>query len=282
MRNLSPYAGNDFQFHRDVIDSKRNPAADPDYKTRVSSHNTHVETKFEEYVAAFGTNELNTLTAHPFSDDNRADLLRLYSFKSKLIQELKINITTTESHRIISTCQNCTVSEVNSFDHYIPKEEFCEYVVNPKNLFPSCTRCNSFKNNLWKDEHDNFLFLNLYLDELPGEQYLFVDLEIEDNVVTATFTLDNPNSIDMDLYNLIVSHYTRLHLLKRFTENADSVIVPLENTIRSFAGSLPINEIAELIIETSQQNKLFFGHNYWKSILEIALVSDEDYLARFT
>ncbi len=281
MRNLNPYGGDDFRFHRDIIDSKRNSGADPDYKTRVSGHNTNVETKFDEYRAAFGTNTLQTLNAHPFSDDNRADILRLYSFKSKLIQQLKVDITTTESQRIISTCQNCTISEVNSFDHYIPKEEFCEYVVNPKNLFPSCTRCNSYKNNIWIDGDNNFLFLNLYLDELPEEQYLFVDIEIEDEVIMATFILDNPNNIDSDLYDLIVSHYTRLHLFRRFTENIDSVIVPIENRIRSYAGRLPVHEIAELVIETSQQNKLFFGHNYWKSILEIALVSNDDYLARF-
>ncbi len=281
MRNLGPYSGDDFQFHQNILASKRNSALDPDYKARVSGHNPNIEAKFDEYRIAFNSNSLESLTSHPFSDIDRADINRLYSFKSKLIQELKIDITTTESNRIMNTCQNCTISEVNSFDHYIPKEEYCEFVVNPKNLFPSCTRCNSFKNAVWKDENDNGLFLNLYLDELPEEQYLFVNLEFEDGVVIANFSLDNPNGIDGSLYDKIVSHYSRLYLLERFTENMDSVMVTLENTINSFKGRLPIAEIVDSILENSERNKQYFGHNYWKSIMEIALVSNEDYLSRF-
>ena len=203
MRNLNSYIGDDFQFHRDIIDAKRNTASDLDYKVRVSGYSSNIETKFEEYRVSFDDNSLSTLVAHPFSIANKVDILKLYSYKSKLIQRLKINITTTQAKRIISTCQNCSISEINSFDHIIPKEEFCEFVVNPKNLFPSCTQCNSYKSSLWKDNENNPLFLNLYLDILPPEQYLFADIDIEDGVIIANFRLENINNINEDLYNLI-------------------------------------------------------------------------------
>lgn len=281
MRNLESYQGNDFEFHKEIIDSKNNTASDPTFKTRLSSYNAQIELKFNEYRDAFSINRLNQLSAHPFSADNKADLLKLYSYKSRLIQKLKIEVTTTSTNRIISTCQNCTISEVNSLDHIIPKEEFSEFVANPKNLFPSCTKCNSYKNAIWKDAHNNPVFLNLYLDILPPEQYLFADVKIEDDVVTAKFRLDNSNNIDIGLYNLIFSHYTRLHLLKRFDENVDSVITPIESLINSFKNKLPIQEICESIFETAQQNKNHFGQNYWKSALEIALILNEDFLKRF-
>ncbi|MBU2905107.1 hypothetical protein KO529_09955 [Arenibacter algicola] len=281
MRNLNSYSGDDFQFYKDMIDSKKKSPTDPDYKTRVTLLNTCVAKKYIEYRACFDGNNFSLLSAHPFNNNTKTDLLKLYSFKSKIIQNLKIKITTTETKRIINTCQNCTISEINSFDHLIPKEEFSEYAVNPKNLFPSCTKCNSYKNTKWKDQNSNPLFLNLYLDILPEQQYLFADIKIEDNVITVEFSLKNPNRIDENTFNLILSHYTELHLLERFTENIDSVITPLENTINKFRQKLPLNEITDLIIETSEVNKLSFGHNYWKSILEIALVTSEEFLQRF-
>ncbi|QIA07130.1 hypothetical protein [Draconibacterium halophilum] len=280
MRNLRPYQGQSFDFHNAILESKRNTDQDPTYKDRVRELAEVIEQKFEEYDENFEENTLDNLECHGYQNIEKSDLLKLYRFKSRLIQELKLEVTTSEFNRRLNTCQNCTISEINSMDHFVSKEEFPEYTVHPKNIFPSCTTCNSYKNKIWRID-GRIQFLNLYLDELPEQQYLFVNIgvELEENVITTEFYIDNRNNIDEAKYNLIRNHYERLHLCERFERNNDVVISPLENIIRTFSQTLEIEEVKELIEETSLRNKIYYGQNYWKSILEIALVNNEDFLS---
>ncbi len=278
MRKLNPHNDDSFEFYKGVVASKRNSAQDPDYKERLENHEDTVEKQFEVYDESFDDDDLVGLVNHGFANGDKDDLLRLYSYKNKKIQELKIAVTTTERNRLLSTCQNCTISEVNSFDHFVNKDEFPEFAVHPKNLFPSCSKCNSYKGQEWR-EHGQITYLNLYLDELPEEQYLFVNVEVIDNdVVTTEFYLDNPNGVDPALYGRIQNHYGNLHLCRRFKENADIVITALENTIRTYIGKLPLDDIVDLVIENSRRDMEYFGYNYWKSILEIALVNNDDFI----
>ncbi|MBD1398818.1 hypothetical protein H9Q13_16725 [Pontibacter sp. JH31] len=280
MRTLNFYDEDAFDFYEDVIKSKRNSKDDPHYKQRVSSHNETIKLLYSNYDRNFGRNSLQLLSKHGFAGSDKEDLHRLYSYKAKKFQSLKIKLTTTESNKKLSTCQNCTIGEVNSFDHFVPQEEFAEFVVNPKNLFPSCTKCNGYKSTAWRNGNKK-LFLNLYLDSLPEEQYLFVNIINGNGSIETEFYLANTNGIDQELYELIHNHYIKLHLCPRFSENADTVITELENSIKNIAKKLPKNEVIETIVETASDNKVAFGHNYWKSVLEIALVRDATFMNTF-
>ena len=280
MKNLSHYTDDAFVFHKKVLESKKKTKQDPTYKERIENMDVAIEGQFSVYDENFARNTLENIDCYGHTENEKEDLLKLCSYKSSVIKSLKVKITTTDTNRIINTCPNCTISEINSFDHYLPKDEFPEFVVNPKNLFPSCTICNGYKNDVWIDTGKR-LFLNLYLDLLPNEQYLFARLTIDKDVVTATFRLQNNGNIADNIFEIIETHYNRLHLLERFSENINEVITSLENTITSFIGKLPLNEIKSSIIEKSNRDKMAFGHNYWKSILEIELMENDKYLSRF-
>jgi hypothetical protein len=281
MKNLQHYTDDAFEFHKEVFNSKNTTKKDPTYKERVRILEDSIEDRFIVYDENFTENTLEEIECYGFSEKEKSDLLKLYSYKNSVIRGLKVKITTTDTKRIINTCPNCTISEVNSFDHYLPKDEFPEFVVNPKNLFQSCTQCNGHKNDVWKEDSKR-LFLNLYLDQLPIEQYLFVNLIIgADDVVTARFYLQNTGAITPDIFEIIETHYNKLYLLQRFSKNINELVTSLENTINSFIGKLPIEEIKSSVIEKSSKDKLAFGHNYWKSILEIELANSNEYFRRF-
>ncbi len=277
MKNLPASTKVCIDFHRAVVDSKRNTPADPTYKTRLVAMDVNVTAQYQIYETAFATNNLVTTSPHPHNPTERADLLNLYSYKAKLIRELKTEITTTSSGRVISTCQNCTINAVNSLDHQLPKEEFNEFVVNPKNLLPTCTECNSYKGVFWRDGGRR-LFLNLYLDILPNERYLFTDIQFVNNTFRITFFVKNTNGIAAPLYDLIESHYTRLHLCRRFSENIDKVIIPFVNAIKPNLGTLTLAEVTTNALETERLNKLAFGFNFWESLLKIDLLSNADFI----
>ncbi|MFH6966360.1 hypothetical protein [Flavobacterium sp. FlaQc-28] len=277
MRNLDSTRRNSFDFHKLIVDSKKTTRIDPDYKTRLLAIEDEMETLYNVYQINFDRNILETTVANVYPDNSKDDLLKLYNYKSKLIQTLKSEITTTNTQRIINTCQNCTLSEINSFDHILPKEEFSEFVVNPLNLFPSCTICNSYKGRFWQ-ENGRRLYLNLYLDKLPDSQYLFVDIDYNNDTFGLRFYLENRSEINENLFTLIESHYSKLHLLERFSRNSDKVITPLQNKIRPYIHLLPMEKIIEMAIQTANLNRNVFGMNYWESILELALINNENFI----
>ncbi len=281
MKNLISYQKNAFDFHKRVITQKRNTTENPEFKKTVSTYNDDIETKYKEFEKEFVVNNLEALSNHGYDGEDRTTLHKLYSYRSKIFQRLKLELTTDENNRIDNTCQNCTIGEVNSFDHYLPKDKFAEFVVNPKNLIPSCSNCNGKKGAKWIDG-GNRLFLNLYLDTLPTVQYLFVDIDIAGDEIALRYYLDNQNSIDENLFQLITVHYKSLNLFQRFAENSDSVISELENSIKAYFKRLPLDKIKKSIIEASEADMGMFGTNYWKSVLKIALVNNEDFMARVT
>jgi hypothetical protein len=278
MRKLIPFNGNSFSFYKDVVASKRNSANDPNYKTRLGSMEALVEPLFQNYENRFADNRLELLMAQTLTNTQKADLLRLYSYGSSILQKLKIKLTTIGVNKVLNTCQCCTIGEVGSFDHMVPQEEFPEFSVNPKNLFPSCSICNSYKNDLWR-VGGNRSFLNLFLDDLPQVQYLLVDLEDPAGVVRPNFRLQNNNGINAPTFQLISNHFSRLHLLDRFRLSSDSVITPVINAIKAGKdGALTKLQIADQIRRTSEGNRISYGFNYWKSILELALASNGDFI----
>ena len=160
MRNLQHYSNDTFEFHKKVLESKNKTKKDPTYKERIENMDDDIDSQFLVYDDNFAQNTLESIDKYKCTNSEKNDLLKLYSYKNSVIKRLKVKITTTDTNRIINTCPNCTISEINSFDHYLPKDEFPEFVVNPKNLFPSCTICNGYKNDVWL-EGGQRLFLNL-------------------------------------------------------------------------------------------------------------------------
>ncbi|MFW2477730.1 MAG: HNH endonuclease [Sediminibacterium sp.] len=280
MRNLKAYNIDSFEFYKEIVNKKRNSVKDPTYKTRLATFETNIETLYKQYDDEFATDTLPTLRPHGYRDQDEKDLVSLYSYQNSKMQNLKIALTTNEQNRKVSTCQHCTIGEVNSFDHFVPKGEFAEFSVHPKNLIPSCSKCNSYKSTGWRN-NNNRLFLNLYLDTLPDLQYLFVNLTVTDKDVSTTFYLDNRNGIDVKMYTLLEQHYRSLDLFNRFNENIDDVVEELEADMRSGMEKLSFEDAKNVSISSSNKKRTVFGANYWKSILELALLDNQDFRSRF-
>lgn len=280
MKNIKSYSGDCFTFHKNVIEAKKITKKDPNYKVRVSALNLDIEKKFEEYTEKFITNTLEEISSIGYNGSNKEDLLNLYNFRSKLLQKLKLELTTDDNNRINNTCQYCTIGEVNSFDHYLPQTEFSEYIVNPLNLIPSCTKCNGYKGSTWRI-YGRRIFLNLYLDQLPEIQYLFVKVSVRENEIDLEYFLDARNGVSNEMFELLSYHYDKLHLFKRFKENSDIIISELDTEISKYSQKLSINDIKKTILEECQASYKTLGRNNWKIVLKMALIDNSEYLNRF-
>jgi hypothetical protein len=277
MRGLKHHRANTFDFHQKVISRK----LDAVFRARVSIHDPTVKTLFDNYDLAFANTRLTEMVRHGgFTKIDIDDFEELYSYKSRVMQDLLKEVTTVEHNRICNTCQNCTINEVNSFDHLLPQSEFPEFIVNPKNLFPSCSKCNGHKSTAWRN---GFVgnFLNLYLDQLPQVQYLFVDLVVSpdpNGLIETYYDIRNTAGIEPNFFNRIYSHYHRLQLRKRFSLNSDSVITDLISTFKHAKNK---NDTVDETINACNENRQILGFNHWKDILKIQLVNNPNFLARF-
>lgn len=275
MKNIKNYSENPFEFYKSVIKQKKYSKNNPYFKSRILNYDSLIESKFLEYDEKFKVNKLEDLNCSKFESQKIVDFEYLYSYKNKIFQNLKVKLTTNEDGKVNNTCQNCTIGEVGSFDHILPQSEFPEFIVHPKNLFPSCTICNSKKNKNWRINNKK-IYTNLYLDVLPTEQYLFVDINIIANTISINYKLENiDNKINPDIFNMLKKHYESLDLFDRFKNNSDNVISELINSLNTFKYGMEIDNLKTICIESKNKQKKVYGNNYWKIILELTLLRND-------
>lgn len=166
---------------------------------------------------------------------------------------------------------------MNTLDHLIPKTEFAEFSDHPVNLMPCCSDCNSKKSSNWRVGNER-KYLNLYLDELPKIQYLFVSLSIVDSTIKAKFTVENRNHIEVTLFQKIINHYEDLELCKRFSLNCDNTISELKNLLKQIKIHVAKEKIIESVEKAEDENRNYYGYNYWKSLLIIECCKNHDIL----
>lgn len=277
MLNLKPYNGEAYDIYLAAVKAKQ----EGDVKTRLESISPEVKTCFTSYQEKFDRKELELLTANAACGPFAADLRSLYAFKNSVIRKLKGDIDDLQHSIIANVCQNCTINSVNSMDHVLAQSTYPEFTVHPVNLFPSCNECNGYKSKTLTKEGKK-QFLNLYLDELPEEQYLFADISRDSKGdLTWDFRLENTAGIDAGLFDIISNHYKCLYLPARMRKQAIKYVGELRNAIKTGKRKRTIDEVCEDIIETANENRKVLGHNHFQFILEITLAQHPEFLKEF-
>jgi hypothetical protein len=113
-----------------------------------------------------------------------------------------------------------------------PKESLLNFQFILRIFFVVALNVIQKKNNKWRDK-GKVLFLNLYKDILPVEQYLFVTIT-NIKTIEAEFYLENKAGIDAGLFKRIENHYEGLELCERFGESSDAVISSFLSDLRAF------------------------------------------------
>ncbi|OBX65787.1 HNH endonuclease [Moraxella osloensis] len=280
MINLTPYNLKSEDFLRKVVESKKkgkneNP---PFYKDRIIPLSQKLSSSYLVYDNAFSNNSLHTIAPNnSFTLAEKVDLIRLYKYGSKPFILLKNAITSRPNNREDHTCQYCTINSVNTLDHIMPKDDYPEFAVHPKNLVPACSQCNSSKSIKWIT-NGVFECLNPYLHQLSSIQFLFVKLAYQKDTFNIEFYLDNKNNaLPPYLFNVVENHFRNLNLLDRYKKASYKIISEFDNTIQ---GSLVTQSLDNALIgarRTVQLNQVEFGYNQFKNVLELELCNGSAY-----
>ena len=269
MRNLPHYIAHPFKFYKSIVDRKREPG-----KSVLNAIEAQMKTEYDDFISYDLRGSLHLLPRMALSDSQKEHLLNCYSYKKT--KEIRESVMLTSLNRLDPICPYCTIGEYKTMDHFLPKENYAAHSVNPSNLIPCCSICNGYKGTLTHDG-GNRLFLNLYCDVLPEKQYLFVNFNFGGGCIpTVDFSVQNINGIDPLLFGIIERHYIKLHLLERFSSNAFNIIRDLNNQIVSTKETTKATdvEIKQAIKVQCDDERKYYGFNYWKSILKHACIDD--------
>lgn len=280
MKKNKHYTFNSFDFFKDVRSSKNNSFADPNYKTRLQGYDALVSPKYVVYDTAFGANNLTSIATTTYTYQQETDLLKMYSFSNPKIQALKDSVLTDDEGRTHNTCLNCYMGEANTMDHFLPKGEYPQFAVHPKNLIPSCSNCNSKKSTNWKTGTTS-LFINAYLDNIPNDQFLFCNVINTTSGFKVNFYIQNVNHINASMYALIESHFNRLKICERLNKYSNTAITELINEYLPYRGGR-INDFINQVNNSLVHHINSFGINSWKNVLKSSLISSPIFQAFLT
>lgn len=272
MKNSSAFNGDAFTFFKRVCKKKK----DQNLKNRLLVLDPNLKVLYDQYDQHFVANSLQLMNPHGYIDPDAADLKQLYKYDSATLAQLRTYLTTSPFGRIVK-CQNCTINDVNTFDHLVPQTEFVEFNVHPKNLFCSCGECNGHKGSIWRNGTIR-TSLNLYLDQLPSEQYLFVNADVSNTTIDVEFRLENVNGIDPQIFSLIEEHYRRLELCRRFRESSDTPITSLKASLEPMKVLHNPALAKSIALESVRLESLAYGRNFWQSILKHELLNSDDFM----
>lgn len=261
--------------HQEIVENKKNSSS----KERLMRKMPQTRFLFKNYNKAFSEDTLADLTPQLIDKQEKHDQQSLYDFRKKEIKDLFTELTTRNGHEDV-LCPCCMINDANSFDHYLPQSEFPEYIDHSLNLIPCCTECNGHKSANWREEGQRY-YINLYIDDIPKVQYLFVNFSIEGDTLSYNFYLDNRNGIEENLYTRLVHFYNDLHLCERFKRRGYQVVTELAIDIKRAMTYIPkkrkaINAFRKRTISDEIKHQEYYGYNYWKSVLRIACCEDND------
>lgn len=232
---------------------------------------------YAHYLAKFNADDLVAINASTYVDFEKRSLISAYENEGAVLAGLKAFIKALQPTDLQGTCPYCGISTPESFDHYLPKEDFPEYAVLALNLIPCCIACNGKKGTYWRENAQRKI-INFYRDDLPSETFLFAKASMVRNVVVPKFSIKNNGAIDHRLFAIIEGHFARLNLLSRYKKESNDEITNVVESVTSHCRSTDLDIIREGLGRNVDSIARRMGPNYWKVALMRALSECDDFI----
>lgn len=276
MKKISYYRGDAVLFHSKVLKAKRNSAQDPHYTGRMHALWNVSVAQFGEYDQRFVANTLERMSQKNLTGQDVEDFQRLYSYRDNMMVDLRGKLSCDYAGREYPFCPQCDIGETGTLDHILPQSVFPVLSDHPRNLIRCCHKCNGYKSSTWL-ENGKRKYLNLYIDEMPDVQMLFVTLGVDGTDITYEYYVDNPNGADADIYRMYGNTFMKLHLKERYefltNEEITNVKSSINNVQKIFHAS--DDQLKEMIRQGAYDEQSKHGVNYWRAILKLAICDND-------
>ncbi len=107
-------------------------------------------------------------------------------------------------------CPTCMARDSAALDHFLPREKFPELALQPSNLVPICTACNTAKSTTVAETPD-IQFLHPYFDDMGSTAWLQAEV-IEKPSAPLQFSIVRSPRWNDEFHNRVVKHFARFDL----------------------------------------------------------------------
>jgi hypothetical protein len=231
-----------------------------------------IEERYECYLQAIGTCSLANIDSDFNALQLSSSLRSCYDVSTKPLKELKQAILDAQPKRLLKYCPMCGTTLPRTFDHYMPAIKFPEFAVHALNLIPCCSTCNSTKDDVWLTNAGRRQFLHAYMDSVPDLQFVQAKLH-EDPALTgvgATFSLNRPEGMVDEIWELIESHFLRLKLIDRYNERGNDEVSEILSDCREFIKAGGSNA-DQFLSGRAEDRRHVYGRNHWIAVLMNAM-----------
>ncbi|HTM67350.1 MAG TPA: hypothetical protein VL093_13565 [Flavipsychrobacter sp.] len=173
-------------------------------------------------------------------------------------------------------CPLCSVREVETLDHYLPKTQFPALAITPINLVPSCSPCNTGKKIKYPRTTAEQT-LHPYYDDIEKDNWLSAHL-IKTDPIGFHFFVNAPEAWDHVKADRVKNHFESYGLDELFSAKANEEL----RGSQSYHQAL-FNHSSELLKfhleESGKSRALNLGVNSWQAVMYKTLASDEWFLS---
>jgi hypothetical protein len=261
-----------------IREAKRTATADPkspkNHKAVLADAHPQIEERYDLLSEAVDRRNLEGLHTSAAMQAIAPSLRSCYDNETKGIRDLKRAIAAAQGPRILKYCPLCGITLVATHDHHLPAALFPEFAVHPLNLVPCCFTCNSTKSDEWIDEGGNRIFIHAYSDLLPAEPFLRAKLIAPPSAsgVGAIFSIARPSGFSTKAWTVIKSHFARLNLIDRYTNQSNDEIAEIlaDCAVYAEAGGL---DVRKFLKERARERAAIHGESHWQVVLMRAIAS---------
>jgi len=164
------------------------------------------------YCLYYGTlAALETLPKRRWSPKGRAALIHCYEGSTKDWDAMRTDFLASLTPTARAICPYCLIREPESWDHFLPKEQFPEYAVLLVNLIYVCGRCNRKKGEYLVGQPR--AVLNPYFDDIPEHTALLhAGVAIVGGTPKLQFIIGGGPPIPASLVQLAQRHFAAFEL----------------------------------------------------------------------
>jgi hypothetical protein len=241
---------------------------------RMRAARTEVLAAYQGYEHA--APEVGELDEAPLTDLQKKAMRHAFTVETQPMTALRGDLLKRIS---VARCPFCGISESSTLDHYLPKEQYPEFSVFPKNLVPSCAVCNTRKRDRILDEGTNVrMFLHPCYDVIPDMAFLAVRARIEADALIMSYRLTRPAGMALQTFQHLQSHFNELDLADRYRRMGLEHLGGQHPALRRAYGlGEGAERVAEKLIEGAEDFEEVSGPNYWLAKLYRALAGNEDF-----
>lgn len=212
----------------------------------------------------FKSNALQHLTNNALHDaySETQEGGRLYDLRSRILVS-------------VTRCPFCGISEADELDHHLPRSIYKAIAIFPLNLIPLCHKCNNKKRTV-TGENIEERFTHVYFDNFPDFPLLKADVKLRNNALSVDFIIEK-NGISDLLFKQLNFQIEKINLNNRLKKECNIYLTSIGSIIENAFGENNAENLRDILISQSNENKKIFGLNDWRTAFLLSLSSCEDF-----